>query len=46
MNYVCAVYAAIGLIVALDWFVRARHTYHGIQVDGQVEGDGIGSEVR
>ena len=29
MNYISAVYAIIAIIVAADWFLRARTSYHG-----------------
>lgn len=29
MNYVSAVYAAVALIMAVDWFVRGRRSYRG-----------------
>lgn len=29
MNYISAVYAVIGVIMAIDWFARARKSYLG-----------------
>lgn len=29
MNYVCAVYAAVVLVMLTDWYARGRKEFHG-----------------
>ncbi|EAW08762.1 putative choline transport protein Ctr [Aspergillus clavatus NRRL 1] len=29
MNYVCVVYAVVGIVIAGDWFLRGRHEFRG-----------------
>lgn len=31
MNYVSAVYAVVVFILLMDWFIRGRRSYNGIQ---------------
>lgn len=38
MNYVCAVYGVVVFILLMDWFIRGRHSYKGVQ---ESQGEGV-----
>ena len=50
MNYVCAVYGVVALIVAVDWLVRGRKSFRGVgerksDADEVIRGVSVGGTV-